>query len=84
MWRSFIVNLLMLAKQEPDIIWFLSRLSEHEKLMTNGFQSNKDGQITLSTVHSNHRLLSLNTITPSKYTSTFAPFYPHLNFNAGI
>lgn len=42
--------LLILAKQEPDVSKYLSRLLELESLIENGF--NDKGHITLSTIHS--------------------------------
>ena len=49
-----IETLLILAKQEPEILKYLKRLTELEALIQNGF--NDAGLITLSTIHSSKGL----------------------------
>lgn len=49
-------TLLILAQQEPDLQKFLSRLAELEKLIQQGFYSNKPNSVILSTIHSSKGL----------------------------
>ena len=48
--------LSMLAKQEPDTRKFLNRLAELEKLTKQGFVSNSNNAVILSTIHSSKGL----------------------------
>lgn len=48
--------LSLLAKQEPNIQKFLSRLTELEKMMQQGFDSEDSNAIVLSTIHSSKGL----------------------------
>ena len=48
--------LTILAKQEPDTQKFLNRLAELERLMKQGFVSNSNNAVILSTIHSSKGL----------------------------
>ena len=48
--------LQIIAKQEPDIKKFLSRLQEIEKIMQQEFQAHKNNKVILSTVHTSKGL----------------------------
>ena len=50
--RGKVEILQILSKQEPNIRSFLNRLTELEKLISQGFSSSADNKIVLSTIHS--------------------------------